>query len=261
MVFAKVLLSKQVSRSWPFVALLALMFVGFPGAMVHSEDVGDVSIRGVLRAETASTLASEIVAPIVELPFKNGQSFAAGDVLIAFDCARHKAELRAAKAEAKGLSVTVEQDRFLLKRGAAGANDLEISKAKLEKAEAAVEAISVTLDNCVIRAPFDGRVAERLVDLYETPQANKPLLKIVKDGALELDLIVPSHWMVWLQPGQTFTFTIDETQSRHAAEILHLGAIVDPISRTTTVSARLKEAGSAVRPGMSGFADLAPPRS
>ena len=212
------------------------------------------AVRGVVRAEVSATISSELVAQIEVLPFKPGQSFRRGETLVQFDCRRYEADLRAAKAEVQASDVTVKQNRQLLRRGAGGSNDLAISEAKLAQSEAAVDALAVQLTQCLIKAPFDGRVAERFVDVFELPGANKPLLKIVKDGNLEIDLIVPSNWVVWLEKGKRFKFAIDETGSEHDAEVERIGALVDPISRTIRVTARLLADGRLVRPGMSGSA-------
>jgi RND family efflux transporter MFP subunit len=195
----------------------------------------------------------------MQMPFKPGQRFTRGDVLVAFDCRRYEADLRAAQAEATANDITVVQNRQLLQRGAVGRSELAISEAKLDQSKAAVESLKVRLDQCKIIAPFDGTVAERHVDVYELPQANSPLMKIVKVGSLEVDLIVPSRWLTWLGIGRRFMFAIDETNTSHEAEIVRLGALVDPISRTTKVMGRLIDVPSVVRPGMSGQTTLVAP--
>lgn len=218
-----------------------------------AEGDGD-AVRGIIRAEVSATISSELVAQIVALPVKSGESFKRGATLVEFDCRRYEADMRAAKAEVQASAVTAKQNRQLLRRGAGGSNDLAISEAKLAQSEAAVDALAVRLTQCLIKAPFDGRIAERFVDVFELPGANKPLLKIVKDGNLEIDLIVPSNWVVWLEKGKRFKFAIDETGSKHDAEVERIGAIVDPISRTIRVTARLLADDRLVRPGMSGSA-------
>lgn len=243
----------------PLVGLVAgchmVLLTSIPGAAGEASHL----VRGLVRAEATATLSSELIAQVKQLPFKAGQSFHKGDTLVAFDCRRYKADLRAAKAEARANQVTVDQNRYLLRHGAGGANDLAIAEAKLAQSEAAVDSLKVRISRCVIRAPFNGRVSERLVDVFELPQANAPLLEIVKDGNLELDLIVPSNWITWLKPRQKFSFEIEETKSVHSAEILYLGAVMDPISRTMKVSARLVEQKANVRPGMSGSAKFTVP--
>ena len=240
------------------VSSLLFLVLAWPIWLCHvaTASEAETSVRGVVRAKAKAKISSELVAKITRLPYRVGQAFKKGDPLVEFDCRRYRAELRGSEAEARGFLVTVKQNRALVKRRAAGANDLAIAVANYEKARATVDALKIRIGQCVIAAPFDGRVAERLVDVHELPQANKPLLSIVQDGQLEVDLIAPSDWLNWLEIGHTFAFQIDETQSRHDAEIVRLAATVDPISRTVSLSAKLLAPGAKVRPGMSGTAQF-----
>lgn len=217
------------------------------------------TVRGVVRSEAAATIASELVARVLSLPFKSGQAFQSGDVLVTLDCQRYAADLRAALAEVKMQQIVVTTNRSLLAHKATGFNDLALAEAKHSQAIANAESLSARIAQCTIAAPYEGRVVERLVDVFESPQANAPLLKIVKMGRLEIELFVPSSWAVWLTPGFEFPFTVDETKETHSARVLQLGAVVDPVSRTMKVTAELHEPSRLVRPGMSGTALVRPP--
>lgn len=238
----------------PAVALLSWIA---PAAALAS-DLSASTIRGVIRAEAAATVSSEIVARIEEMPFRNGQSFAAGDVLVKFDCRRYEAELRAANAELRASKIAFDGQAYLLRHNATGATDLALAEAKLAQTSAAADALRVRTSQCIIAAPYDGRIVERIVDVFEMPQANAPLMRIVKEGGFEVDLIVPSHWAARVEPGDNFRFRVDETGSTYDARLIHSGAVVDPVSRTMKLSARLIDAGVAVRPGMSGTAEFPP---
>ena len=215
---------------------------------------GDV--RGVTRAEASATISSEIVARVAALPFRAGQRFKAGDVLVSFDCQRYDADLRAAEAEVKTQQIHVSTNRQLLQHRAAGVNDLLLAEAKLAQAMAGAESLRVRARQCTIAAPYDGQIVERLVDVFDMPAANAGLMKIVKVGAIDLDLIVPSSWSPSLSSGRRFDFKVDETNTTHVAVLLHVGAVVDPVSRTIRVHARVLDPGQSLRPGMSGIASL-----
>ena len=216
-------------------------------------------VRGVVTPESAATISSDLNARVVAMPFRTGQSFRRGDDLLRFDCGRYEADLRAAEAEVKTQAITMATHRQLLRHNATGTNDLALAEAKHAQAVASAESLRLRTSQCVIKAPYDGRVVERSVDVHEMPQANSSLMRIVKDGALEIDLIVPSSWAVWLQPGHPFVFKVDETATEYRAKLLNLGAVVDPVSRTMKLTASLMEPGHLVRPGMSGTARIVPP--
>ena len=167
------------------------------------------------------------------------------------------AEKNAAKAAYSASRSAYKSNVELKSYGAAGDFEVGVSKAEMEEALAQVEAYSARTKDCVIHAPFDGRVAELAINAYETPGPNQPLLKIVSSGQFELRLIVPSNWLAWLNVGTEFEFDIDETGEKHPASVWQIGAEVDAVSRTVPVIARFNNYPQAVLPGMSGSAYFA----
>ena len=214
-------------------------------------------IRGVVEPAEEATIGTEIVAMVAKVGFKEGQSFKKGEILIAFDCRRYEAELASAVAQLREMEINVDTNVFLEKRDAGNKQDVEISKARMSKAAAEADALRVRIDQCVIEAPFDGRVAELGIREHEMPATNKPLIHILADGEMEIDLILPSNWLEWLKAGAEFDFTIDETRKTYKGVVTRIGAAVDTISQTIKVSARFTERPADVLPGMSGSARFA----
>ena len=54
------------------------------------------TIRGVVKPTMSAVISSEIQARITKLPFKDGQPFRKGNILVEFNCAKYEAELSAA---------------------------------------------------------------------------------------------------------------------------------------------------------------------
>lgn len=243
----------------PTFSIVVLLLTTISATQSWAEDLRSVSVRGVIRSEAAATISSELIARVASLPFRVGQSFTSGDLLVTLDCQRYAADLRAAEAEVRLQQIVVSTNRSLLTHRATGANDLAMAEAKHAQAVANAESLRARIAQCTIVAPYSGRIVDRQVDVFEIPQANAPLLKIVKIGRLEIDVIVPSSWAVWLTPHLEFPFTVDETKGTYSARLLQLGAVVDPVSRTMKVTAELIDASPLVRPGMSGSARIAIP--
>jgi membrane fusion protein, multidrug efflux system len=141
-----------------------------------------------------------------------------------------------------------------LSRGAVGANDVKISEAEFMHAQAEVTALQARTGSCDFKAPFDGLMVERIAQEHESPAPNQPLIKIVDTTRLEVEAIVPSIWLRWIKPGQAFQFEIDETGATVSAEVVRMGAVVDPVSQTIKAYGVLKTKNPSVLPGMSGTA-------
>ncbi len=222
-------------------------------------DDDEVPVRGVVRALDQSALSTDLVARVLTIGFREGEAFKAGDLLIAFDCERYRAEAQSAEAVHREMQLTLNSNMHLQKFSAVGKSEVEISRARVDKAEAEARSLQSRLHQCEIKAPFDGRVAELSINAHEQPQTGKPFLVIVGNSRLEIELILPSHWLTWVKPGLEFAFKVDETRHAYKARVLRTGAAVDAVSQMIKVIAVFEEPVSDVLPGMSGAAQFPHP--
>ncbi len=231
--------------------ILALLLALYPSVSFAAEPLKS---KGIIRAQAEATITTDLSSRITSLPFREGESFAAGDTLIVFDCAKLKSEISALQASARAEELLFSNNRKLLARGAIGANEVNISQARYEKAHAEASALHTRLQACTFKAPYDGRILQRLAQEQETPGISQPVLHIVSSRELEVEVIVPSQWLTWLKPQAPFQFTIDETGETVQATVMRLGAAVDPVSQTIKLYGSPKSNSRSVLPGMSGAA-------
>ncbi len=59
----------------------------------------------------------------------------------------------------------------------------------------------IQVNRCRILAPFDGQVVKRRAQAYESVAAGVPVIDIVNNRHLEIDLLVPSSWLSILAGG------------------------------------------------------------
>ena len=217
------------------------------------------TIRGVVKATAQATLASQVQGRISQLPFKEGQRFKKGALLVALDCSKYEAELASAQAEYRGKKKTYENNLRLAEHQAVGTLELEISNADADKAFAAVKAAQVNVNGCTIRAPFPGRVVKTIVNEHENVFPNDQLISLLDDSLLEIELILPSRSLAWLRVGTPFEYAVDETGHRYAAVVQDIGANVDPASQTVKVKGLFRVQPDHVLAGMSGTASFEEP--
>jgi len=240
-------------------AMLILLLAGI--TVVRSEDslsaeesANDGKIRIQVTAVHQSTLSGEISARIAELPFREGEWFSSGDLLVGFDCALLQAQLRKSEATAEAARQTLLVNEKLDRLNAIGALEVELTRAKVNETVAEVEATKVLVSKCSIRAPFSGRVARRYVDLYDYMTPGKPLMDILDTGTLEVRLLVPSRWLSWLKPKSRFSVMIEELGKSYPAQVALTGARIDPLSQTVGITGEFIGRHPELLPGMSGWA-------
>jgi RND family efflux transporter MFP subunit len=221
-------------------------------AMLPSAAAETLSARGVVIALTEATIAVDYSARVKKLPLLEGQPFKEGQALIVFDCRRNAAEVAASRAAARAAEIKVVTNKKLLARGAIGESEVRLSEAELEKARAEVVAVQARTGSCDFKAPFNGRLVERIVQEHETPSPNQPLIRIVDTTRLEVEVLVPSKWLARVRPETSFEILVDETGERLSARVVRLGATVDPVSQTMKVYGVLLDESLSVLPGMSG---------
>ncbi|PWC40482.1 hypothetical protein TSO352_01250 [Azospirillum sp. TSO35-2] len=228
--------------------LLGLLGGGAALSPALAQDAAQGQVRALIEARRHAVLSAEIPGRIARMSVDAGQSFKAGDLLVAFDCASYQAELDAARAQLNAAEVTARVNRRLNSLRSIGEAEVQLAEAKAQVGRAEVRKAEVQARRCDIKAPFDGRVVERRIQEHESVPAGAPLLEILSDRDLKVELIVPSSWLVWLRPGQRFDLRVDETGATLPGEVLLPGAKVDPASQSVKVTAKLT--GDGVPPGM-----------
>jgi len=160
---------------------------------------------GTVRARRRAQLSSEVGGRIVEIAHREGDRVEAGTPLIRLNDATQRAQLRLAEeglrvAEASRRQACIARDRArrelarirrLADREIVSADLLDELEsayqaasaschavgAEVDRAQAQIAAIMVELEKLVIRAPFDGIIAEVAVEVGEWVTPSPPLLK------------------------------------------------------------------------------------
>ena len=241
------------------IALAAVSSSGFAlettGKPIDTTDTSSktVSARGVLVAGQSADIAAGMTGRLTSAPYKSGQYIKRGVTIAKFDCERQDAELNSKRAAYATQSLKYDNQAELLQMGAAGALDVSIAKSERDQISAEISALEIALKDCTVSAPFPGFITARHIDAYESAQAGQPIYSINRAGTTEVSVIAPSNWAGWVKQGAKFTFKVDETGESIPARVARLSAVVDPVSQTIEITAKLS-GNHKGRPGMSGIA-------
>jgi membrane fusion protein, multidrug efflux system len=231
--------------------LLFVLLLLSPAVMAETPREG---IRVLLVGKLETTLSAQTYVRIQKMDVKMGDSFKRGDKLVEFDCRLPNAELSRAEAQLQAARKTHDANRKLEEFKAVSNLEVALAEAEVLKAQAEVTLARAHVSLCDIRAPFNGKI----VTVHSAPYAGVgpgvPLLDIIDDSQLEMQLDVPSHWLEKLRKGGRFNVHIEETDKQYAAEIIRLGAKIDAISQTLEIGARILDKDQNLLAGMSGTA-------
>jgi RND family efflux transporter MFP subunit len=175
---------------------------------VHPESIPlFVNSQGTVLPLTESNLAIEVTGRVVAVAenFRPGGYFKKGDVLIEIDSLDYRAALAARAAELAQAKLALAQEAALAKQAKAdwksiGKGEaspltlrlpqLEYAQAVVASASAAHERASADLKKTRVRAPYDGRVLEKNIDLGQLagPNSATPAARIYATAAAEVRL-------------------------------------------------------------------------
>lgn len=152
----------------PAVLVLIASLVHAPLQAVALDVAADaMPARGVVRPISQATIATDLQARVAAIGVKEGEHFKAGDLLVEFDCRRYRAELASAEAQRREAELLLDNNMVLNQHRAIGKHEVEISRARLERAAGDLEALKARIDDCRLVAPFDGRVANLAIHRHE----------------------------------------------------------------------------------------------
>jgi RND family efflux transporter MFP subunit len=143
-------------------------------------------------------------------------------------------------------------DRYQTARNAAKG-----SVTALQGAQAALEQAQTATDEAIVRAPFAGEIAARMVSIgeYVTPQTT--LVTLVRTDPLRIELSVPQQHLDEVKPGQMVTLKVDAMPDREfTATVRYVSAAVQRDTRSLTVEAVVPNADGVLRPGLFATARL-----
>lgn len=207
----------------------------------------------IIRSSDQATFSSETAAGVANIYVKEGSQFKAGDILLTLDCRLQQAELNKALAQQTAAKMAQQSAKKLQSYGSISTFELVKADSEEKVAEADVDKLRAIVEKCVIKAPFNGAVAEVMVHAHESVKPGDPLLKIVGMENLEFEMQVPSCWLAWVHAGTNFNVHINETNKTISAKISKINPQIESVSQTVKLIATVPPDPSLL-PGMSGQA-------
>lgn len=208
----------------------------------------------ILQPSDEATFSSETAASILTLNVKEGSYFKMGEVLIVLDCRVQQADYKKAVAQQTASKIALRSAERL--KTYDSISEFEVVKAKAENdmANAEVDKLSAIIEKCIIKAPFNGAVADIMVHAYESVKPGDPLIKVVSTDHLIVQMEVPSDWLQWLHINSMFSVHINEIDKTISAKITRINPKIDAVSQTVKVIGEIQPTADRLLPGMSGQA-------
>ena len=202
-----------------------------------------------LEAEKQAEVLARAAGMVQSLSAEEGDEVAEGAPLLTID--NNEYRLRVQQAEAATANLRSRFDRLQAMRAEELATEEEFQTARsdLASAEADEGLARLNLSYTTVRAPFDGRVTTRLVDVGENLSVGTPLFVMADFHPLLARVHVPSREFNKLRKDQVVDLVLDSTGERLRGRITLISPIIDPNSGTIKITVEVAEYTAGTRPG------------
>lgn len=207
---------------------------------------------GSIEALEAITVVSEIDGAVKALPFKEGGFLRRGDLIAQLDDAQLAAELARAEALRAQSKATFDRVKSVVDQGAGAPQDLDDASAALKVAEANLQLAQARYTKTRIVAPFDGIVGARKVSVGTFLRAGQAITELANIDEIRVTFSAPERFVSRLSSGaevaiSTTAFPGFELKGK----IIVIEPVIDQLTRSARVVARVQNVGRKYRPGMS----------
>jgi membrane fusion protein (multidrug efflux system) len=170
-----------------------------PPSMVSSVKVqpyeweSTLTAIGSLEAAKGLEITADLSGRITKIHFDAGTEVSAGDLLIEQDTSTEKAQLRSAQSAVllgKNNFARVEQ---LYQRKVASKSEYDSAKSTYQSALADADNIRAAIAKKSIRAPFNGRLGIRLVNLGQSITAGQPVVSLQSTDLMFVNFFLPQQ--------------------------------------------------------------------
>jgi membrane fusion protein (multidrug efflux system) len=206
---------------------------------------------GTLVAVRAVTVGAELPGTIREVHFDSGAFVRRGALLVKLDTSAEEAQLASAEAEAALAKINLDRARSLRAGEANAPADLDTNVARAKQANAAVAGLQATIAKKTIRAPFDGRVAIRQVELGQVVSPGTPIASIQSVDPIYAEFWLGQQALAEVKAGQPARLRTDTFPgSTWDGAITTVNTEVDVATRNVRVRATFANEDGRLRPGM-----------
>lgn len=187
--------SEEAPPREPAVRPVKILELGGAGAVRTLEYPGQVE------AAQHAEMGFEVPGRIVEFPVDEGTRVSEGDVLAKLDPRDFEADLDAARAQMRQTQTEYQRQKTLVEKEVAPQQDLDRASRNVEVAQARLRTAEKAVEDTVLRAPFEGLVARKLVRDFRNVKAKEPVLILEGDSGMEIVANVPERDWVYARRG------------------------------------------------------------
>jgi len=228
---------------------------------VKEEDWAPVlSAVGSISAVQGAVVSAELGGVVSQVAFENGSTAKKGDLLVQLDASAEEAQLHTAEADLNLARADLERSRELVGRKVILKAEIDAAESKFKQKEGSVDQMRSMIAKKTVRAPFDGQLGIRQVNVGQMINAGQQVVPLTSLDPVFADFALPQQHLGQLTPGLDVHVTTDALPGRvFNGKLTAINSMVDSSTRNITLQATLENPDHVLRPGMFAKAEVALP--
>lgn len=217
--------------------------------------VPKLSAVGTLKAVNGVDVTAELGGKVVKISFEAGDRVKKGDLLVQLDDSTDVADLAGLRAQVKLDQQSLQRTRTLYSKKLASKEQLDTAETQLERSRANLASKQAVVAQKAIKAPFDGQLGIREVDIGQYVSPGTPIVTLQALDHLYLNFSLPEQSLSRVARGQDVDIHVDTwPDSVFRGTIVAVSPKVDASTHNVAVQAEIDNPDHKLKPGM--FADV-----
>lgn len=206
---------------------------------------------GSLEAVQGVIVTAELSGKVERIGFEPGTKVKTGDLLVQQDISAENAQLRAAEANLALAKIDLERRSKLLAQKTISRSEYDNAEAQYKQAAAQADNIRAAIKKKTIRAPFDGRLGIRLVNIGQVLKEGDAIVSLQSIDPIFVNFSLPQQQLAQVNAGLVVQVTTDALPGQVVAgKITAINPQVDAATRNIRMQATVANPEERLRPGM-----------
>jgi membrane fusion protein (multidrug efflux system) len=206
---------------------------------------------GSLEAVQGVIVTAELSGKVERIGFEPGTKVKTGDLLVQQDISAENAQLRAAEANLALAKIDLDRKSKLLDQKTISRSEYDNAEAQYKQAAAQADNIRAAIKKKTIRAPFDGRLGIRLVNIGQVLKEGDAIVSLQSIDPIFVNFSLPQQQLAQVNSGLTVQVTTDALPGKVVAgKITAINPQVDAATRNIQMQATVANPEERLRPGM-----------
>ena len=205
---------------------------------------------GTIEAVRETPLSMQATGRVLELGCKDGERVRKGQVIVAIDSTRAVNSLRAAEASLQHAQDGYNRAKPVHDKGGISDQQMVEIESQLTQAQSVYALAKEQVEECTLRAPFDGVISGFNLSVGQTVLPGVRLFSLLDISALAVRFSVPEGEIGAIRKGAKGTMECPAVNTSRPITVTEISVSANQITHSYDVTARINGATESLLPSM-----------